>query len=125
MYTDQTILSKGKYRFTALCRVPPAYLLNILQKKNKSDFELYEYVERNLSAIESRQNGSAQSPELILECSKVVYHSEKAAKAALQKIRNDDHDHIKPIRAYECQLCGGYHLTSWSVQQYLESIPAR
>lgn len=51
MYADDTILTRGKYKFTSLCRVPPEYLLNLYAKKNKANPELYEYVEKNLSLI--------------------------------------------------------------------------
>jgi len=112
MYTDDTILTKGKYKFTVLCRVPPEYLLNLYAKKNKSNLELYEYVERNLSLIEARANGAVVIPELDITCQKIVYFSEKAAKAELKRIREMKNDHTIPIRSYQCEVCGGYHLTS-------------
>jgi hypothetical protein len=59
---------------------------------------------------------------LILACHKTIFHSEKAAKIALDKIKETDSESPKrPIRAYECDECGGFHLTSWSLELYQES----
>lgn len=112
MYADDTILTKGKYKFTALCRVPPEYLLNLHAKKNKSNPELYEYIEKNLSIIEARSNGALEIPELHIICKKIVYSSEKIAKAELKRISEMKNDHKIPIRSYQCEVCGGLHLTS-------------
>ncbi|MFC3365282.1 hypothetical protein ACFOG5_19060 [Pedobacter fastidiosus] len=71
MYTDDTILTTGKYRFTLLCRVPPEYLLNLYTRKNKANLELYEYVERNLSLIEARASGEVEIPVLDITCKKI------------------------------------------------------
>ena len=122
MYTDNTILSKGRYKFTALCRVPPKYLLNILNSKNRSDPELYQYVSDNLEVIRLRLNGDTPPIELMLPCRKAAFYSEKAAKTALAQIREtDDRCQKKPIRAYECDICGSFHLTSWSIEFFKEN----
>ena len=118
MYTDETILTKGKFKFTALCRVPPTYLLQIYKKKNKSNPELYEYVVNNLPLIEGRLNGTIEIPEFSLECKKIVYNSEKVAKIELSRIRNLTQHHKKPVRVYACSNCGGYHLTSMPIELY-------
>lgn len=112
MYEDDTILTKGKYKFTALCRVPPEYFLNLYLKKNKSNLELYEYVEKNLSLIKARQIGALEIPELHIVCNKIIYSSEKVAKAELKRISEMKNDHKIPIRSYQCEVCGGFHLTS-------------
>ena len=112
MYTDDTILTKGKYKFTALCRVPPEYLLNLHAKKNKANPELYEYIEKNLSRIKARAIGTLEIPELHIVCKKIVYSTENAAKAELKRIGDMKNDHKIPIRSYFCEVCGGFHLTS-------------
>ena len=112
MYEDDTILTRGKYKFTALCRVPPEYLLNLYAKKNKANPELYEYIEKNLSLIKSRAIGALEIPELQIVCKKIVYSSEKVAKAELKRISEMKNDHKIPIRSYCCEVCGGFHLTS-------------
>lgn len=114
MYADHTILTKGKYKFTALCRVPPEYLLNLYTKKNKADPDLYDYVEKNLLLIKARATGVLKIPELDMTCNKIVYFSEKVAKDELKRIREMDNDHKIPIRSYLCEVCGGFHLTSKS-----------
>ena len=112
MYADDTILTRGKYKFTSLCRVPPEYLLNLYAKKNKANPELYEYVEKNLSLIKARAIGALEIPELHIVCKKIVYSSEKVAKAELKRISEMKNDHKIPIRSYHCEVCGGFHLTS-------------
>jgi hypothetical protein len=42
---------------------------------------------------------------------KVRYANEPTAKAALDKI-NPARKQGKPYRAYRCQICAGYHLTT-------------
>ena len=122
MYSDDTILTKGKYKFTAIGRVPAAYLINIYNKKNKSDAELYAYVEKNLQSIENRLVTGQVSLPLSLPCKKVAFFSEKAAKEALSDISNSNDDHVIPIRSYHCEICGGFHLTSWSIEDYKKSL---
>ena len=112
MYEDDTILTRGKYKFTALCRVPPEYLLNLYAKKNKANPELYEYIERNLKLIKARAIGALEIPELQIVCKKIVYSSEKVAKAELNRISEIKNDHKIPIRSYHCEVCGGFHLSS-------------
>lgn len=112
MYTDETPLTFGKHKFVRLCRVPAEYLLNIYKTKNIKDKELIDYIEKNLEKIIARQEGKIIAPKLEKTCEKITYISEKDAKFEINKIREKEQEHKKPVRAYECQKCGGWHLTS-------------
>lgn len=118
MYTDKTPLTFGKYKFVQLCRVPAEYLLNIYNAKNSKDKELIEYIENNLEKIKARQEGKIITPELKKVCEKITYVSEKDAKYEINKIREKEQEHKKPVRAYECVKCSGWHLTSIPFEQW-------
>lgn len=45
-----------------------------------------------------------------MKCTKVSYKSKEQAVKALHKIKNAP-DGIKPIRAYQCDICKLWHLT--------------
>jgi len=108
-YDDNTILTIGKYKFTKLSRVPSEYLLNLHKNNNKSDKLLFEYVDQNIEKIKSRIGIKYTAT---VPCEKVMYCSEKLAKDVLRKISIKEQDHKKPQRAYECEKCGAWHLTS-------------
>jgi len=109
-YTDETMLTFGKHKFTRLCRVPPEYLLTFLE--NKAHKELHEYVTENLERILMRRDGLLEAPPLEFPCAKITYRSKKDANWVLAKIKDVEQAHKKPIRSYECDKCGGWHLTS-------------
>jgi uncharacterized protein (DUF3820 family) len=112
MHTDDTILTTGKYKFTRLCRVPPDYLLAVYKDKNFPDKELAEYVRENIGRIMQRKRGEVPTPELKRICEKITYLSEKDAKFVIAKARDNVQENKKPVRAYECEKCSGWHLTS-------------
>lgn len=111
-YTDYTILTFGKYKFTRLDRVPADYLLKIYENKNKSNQDLYNYVAENLEKIIMRESGIIESPTLNSPCKKITYLNKKDANTVLAQIATTNQTHKKPIRSYECPLCSGWHLTS-------------
>ncbi len=118
MYTDDTILTVGKYKFVRLSRVPPEYLIERYERKDYSSRELKEYIEANIEKIKARQAGLIPTPEIVLPCEKITYASEKIAKASLHFIEALKQEHKKPVRAYECKICGGWHLTSISYEEW-------
>jgi len=120
MYTDDTILSFGKYKFTRLCRVPPDYLLKFSIDKSHTD--LHQYVVNNLEKIIMRMEGIVETPPFNFPCNKFFYACEKDAKQVLKKIIETDQEHKKPIRSYECEKCGGWHLTSKPLEEYKNNI---
>lgn len=116
MYTDNTILTFGKYKFTKLCRVPILYLTNIYNNKSISDKEFLLY-------IENRLKGRIVIEKNEITCQKFPLFSEKLAKEHLKRIANEkSKGNKKPIRAYECQKCGGWHLTSKTIEEYEDII---
>ncbi|PAC29221.1 hypothetical protein BWI92_16465 [Flectobacillus sp. BAB-3569] len=112
MYTDQTLLTFGKYKFTQLCRVPPEYLLRIHQAKSYFNAELKEYIINNLERIIQRRDGIIPTPIVYFPCKKVIYISKKEANKFLESIKYLEQNHKKPVRAYECDKCGYWHITS-------------
>lgn len=121
-YTDNSILTLGRYKFTSLFRVPAEYLLNIYYKENKNnkypDRELIAYIEKNLEKIKQRQELGETVPVLERLCEKITFPSEKDAKYQIKQIREKEQKHKKPVRAYECEKCGGWHLTSISYEEW-------
>ncbi|GAB3226293.1 hypothetical protein GCM10027423_63100 [Spirosoma arcticum] len=126
MYTDETILAKGRYKFTALCRVPADYLLN--QYKNyrpnnlEWDRDLVVYVEDNLERIYARLEGRTEAPRLDWPCSKITYIDKQEANSALHKIQAFSNAVTLPVRSYECSRCGFWHLTSKSKEEYEQLV---
>ncbi len=136
MYTDDTILTFGKYKFIKLCRVPADYLLAFHKQYNpnhkKANKELFEYIENNLEKIKARQEGKIISPPLEIgykttgrfvqlvckDSNKIIFPSEKDAKHEIRRIQNLEQENKKPVRAYECEKCGGWHLTSISFERW-------
>jgi hypothetical protein len=112
MYTDNSMLTTGKYKYISLCRVPPEYLLEIFKNKKHPNKELLEYIENNMEKIKGRLIGEIPIPELVLPCEKIMYPSEKAAKTEIRRIEKLEQENKKPVRAYECEKCGAWHLTS-------------
>jgi len=43
---------------------------------------------------------------------KVIFVSEKSADKEIKRIRKRPGKYKKPCRAYLCEFCNGYHLTS-------------
>lgn len=131
MYTDNSILTWGKHKFTKLCRIPADYLLR-LTDCNCPDNELLKYIEFNKDAIIARNEGIVDTPEVELgfkfvgnrvkiicpDTEKIIFISEKDAKNEIQRIMNLTQTQKKPVRAYECTKCGGWHLTSISYEEY-------
>ena len=135
MYTDETILTWGEHKFTSLCRVPADYLLKLYYNHHQ-DKELMKYVEDNLEKIIARKEGRLKAPPIGLDfkvkgekvqiicpdTNKIVLISEKAAKAELKRIHNFKNHDKKPTRAYECEKCGGWHLTSLAFEDFEKII---
>lgn len=119
MYTDDSILTWGKWKFTALKRISPDWLLGLRNNmKECHDVELMEYINDNLQGIQDRKEGKTQTIEMEDVCRKTIYHTRELAKKAIGRIRSRHSvhsSHIVPQRAYECEKCGYWHLTSKSL----------
>lgn len=44
-------------------------------------------------------------------CTKVRYKDHEQAVGAIKRIKNMPNDGDKPIRAYQCDICHGWHIT--------------
>jgi len=110
MYTDDTILTFGKYKFMRLGNVPKEYLISLKNNGGSHIPELREYLNANYEAILQRVD-----KDIIAElpvCDKITFPNETEAKFKLRSIRSKNQKHQKPIRVYECHKCWGWHLTS-------------
>ncbi len=47
-----------------------------------------------------------------IKCNKKTFRDKQAATKSLHTISNDSNEGKKPIRAYQCNLCKQWHLTS-------------
>jgi uncharacterized protein (DUF3820 family) len=134
MYTDTSILTFGKYRFKKLRDIPASYLINIYNDKGINKPELREYIERNIDRLKAEAGGmdiiqgikikkpEVKKPEVIkiatFVCDKVTFATEKIAKSRLREINNARGNNKKPVRAYECEICGGWHHTSIPFEKF-------
>lgn len=112
---DNWLITFGKYKWTALCRLPSSYLLGIYGSKDtmKKYPEIKQYVEDNLETLK-QGNGITKStgiPIVTMPCNKYCYLTEHEARKELMRISETDSEK-KPIRYYFCEKCGAYHLTS-------------
>jgi len=97
-----------------------------MYENNHPDKELMKYVGDNLEKIIARKEGKLQAPPIGLnfkvkgtrvqivcpDTNKIILVSEKEAKAEIRRIQNLGSHEKKPTRVYECEKCGGRHLTS-------------
>lgn len=113
MITDDSQLLFGKsYRFYRMIDVPDEHLAKIWGS-TRDNKPLYAYITQRL-------NQPRVTPTPVVTCDKFVYHNKKAANFELAKIRDQQQNHRKPVRSYECDLCGGWHLTSMSIERFKE-----
>lgn len=120
MLNDNSLIPFGRYKFTAICRVPVDYLLKQGENKGKDPFyvELREYINENSEKLIARKLGVIETPKFEYPCKKISYASEKIAKEVLNNIKVIEQSHKKPCRAYECEICSGWHLTSKTLEDY-------
>lgn len=103
-----------------------------IYNKKTHDKELTQYIKNNLGKIQARLEGKITAPELDLsfrltkngiqllcpDTEKIIFPSEKEAKLELRRISFMAQKQKKPQRAYECTTCGGWHLTSISIEEW-------
>lgn len=109
----------GEFKFTALCRVPVDYLFKVY--KSTTDLEFKKYMDDNWRRMVLRKNGRIKAQPLNFPCTKFIYPTEKAAKQALREISLNEQEHQKPIRVYQCNKCGAWHLTSKPLWQKISN----
>jgi len=116
---DNYLIPFGKYKFTALCRLPSSYLLEIYGKgKGKVMMqypEIKTYIETNMDTIKNGNGITTTSiPQIIMPCAKYLYLTQSEARKELARIQatKTSEGQKKPVRYYYCEKCGGWHLTS-------------
>ena len=131
-YTDDTILTQGEHRLTILRNVPPEYLLELYKTRKTKDKELLKYIDKNLEKIKARQEDKLKGlrrdhgykligKSMHLTCAstdKLIYLTEKDAKLEIKRIKKKKQKRKKPVRAYQCVKCGGWHLTSLALEEW-------
>lgn len=129
-YTNETILTYGKYKMYRLKDVPPEYLIN-LWENNKGGFDehMRDYLKVNIERIKSKQLKDKEpidsNPEIVLpvtfKCNKRTYATKKAALDSIIG-KGEKKGKSRPVRAYECHKCSGWHLTSKSPTEYMKTV---
>ncbi len=121
-YDDNTLITVGKHSGKRIREIPTDYLLSIHRNKEFPDRQLILFIENNIERIKKIHQGIEQfsKPAEHVPCTKAVYLTKSLARAALQTIRERPGDHRKPIRSYPCDNCSGWHLTSWTVQEWAQ-----
>ena len=54
-------------------------------------------------------------------CNKQYHAHELEAQAQALSLVKGGKANIKRLRIYECEKCGGYHITRWSLKRYKKS----
>jgi hypothetical protein len=121
---DNSILEFGKYRGKKISTLSTVYLNGLYGsfKTNGEQPELVKYLEKYFNILQVPSK--IEKPSIItikqvrnkteMFCNienKIMYVTEKDAKSELRRIANTDSPK-KPIKTYECNSCGGFHLTS-------------
>jgi len=111
------VIPFGKHRFSRLRDVPLNYLLGIKGNRTYSVIyaDLMQFIEANISLIRAGVSPFPAVKEVLAICYKYQYASEDEAKKHLREIRNKGQNstrHKLPIRAYQCDICPFWHLTS-------------
>lgn len=113
-YTDETILAVGKFKFIALGRANPHELLEIYESKSMGNISLFRYVEKNYDKIRDRLNIGSEPVETSQDCKKVKYISKETANSHIKWILEKSKNSHLPVRAYPCDKCTSWHITSQS-----------
>ena len=128
MITSDSIMKFGKYKNRKISTVPLDYLIQtykstIHSTKNDDHKEFNEYIESTLDIPVLNPKVSilkAVDDFAKNMCPKEFFISQSDAKYRLDYIRkmNVNSDKKIPVRAYECEKCGYWHLTSRPMNGY-------
>lgn len=115
MYTEDTVLSYGKYKGKMIKDIPKDYMINVHITGGEEHAELKKYIEANLDKYPGLPFLSWFNKKsyvmVTLKCTKRTYPTKKSAMDSIVKPKSKT-DKKAPIRAYECPICSGWHLTS-------------
>lgn len=116
--TDESVLFWGKYEGRKLKDIPAEYLLELLEKDDYPygfKYDLKQYTIARKDALEAKRDIKANKVPFEPNCKKKYYATKSIAKAHLKVIAGMDWKKFqekKPVRAYECDKCGFWHLTA-------------
>ena len=133
-YNYETVLGYGEYKNRMLKNIPCTWFRHIL-KSGHSDKILLQFINENLNDISYcdklniKHNNRRDDvipiktdfgckligKNLVITCpvtDKVVFIDEFDAKKEITKLKFLNSGNKKPHRCYECEYCGGWHLTS-------------
>lgn len=111
MYTEDTVLDYGSYRGMKIKDVPKRYLVNIYRTGGREHEKLKEWVNTNIDKFPILKLENKGGEFVTFICDKRTYPTKKAAMDSIVKPMSKNHKPV-PIRAYECEICSGWHLTS-------------
>lgn len=114
MYTEDTVLDYGGYKNTRIKDLPSIYMINVYRSGGKEHEKLIEYIQANIEkfpilALYAKKGGKAI---VTFKCDKRTFPTKKDAMESIVKPPTKTRNKPIPIRAYECPICSGYHLTS-------------
>ena len=118
MYTDDTIMLTGRYKFVKLKNIPSEYLIKIYENGSTTDRDLINYINLNMETLLVKNTKKLTIEPL--PCTKLVFTSKKMANKYLKDIANKKQSHKKPIRSYECEKCSFWHVTSMPIEIFDE-----
>lgn len=117
-YDENSIITWGKYKFTAIKRIPASWLLSYHKNNSLKDKKFLEYLATNLDELKRRQKEEEINKpveQIFDKCNKYQYSSKEQAEKHLKEIRKSGKktpSHVLPVRAYMCDKCPFWHLTS-------------
>lgn len=128
MYNKNTILTWGEYKNHMIKDIPIEWLKKI-RLSGCDDKKLNEYLKKRFNIFElistesqfqetftfkpNKKNGYV----VCSKTNKITYPLESDAKYEINRIKKSK-SKTKPVRAYECSHCGGWHLTSQTKEEY-------
>jgi uncharacterized protein (DUF3820 family) len=110
-YYDTSLFPfKGKYYLKMLKNVPTAFLLSLYNRPERTgDLGLDEYIASNLEKLSKAPVVSVIDPS---NCAKIRFTTLEEATHYINQAKEVEQEHKKPTRAYNCEKCGLWHLTS-------------
>lgn len=139
LYDENSVVRTGTHQGKRLYQLKADALLKFNNEVAKNiDFDLYLYVQENLNRIQGQYRMEQKESHtrflslkgnqgiITFKCSKKTFATRKMAMEAIvknpRKTKDGDAERKRPIRAYECRNCSGWHLTSKTVEEYKENV---
>lgn len=123
-FSVEYVLTKGKHSGKALYEIPREYVLTLaLGHHPDKDKGLCKWVMDNLEEVLGSQKQFIAEPERFVkveagpvpvkeDCVKKKYISKAAAVTHMEWMWANCNSDYLPVRAYECDKCTAWHLTS-------------